>query len=495
MRGKGLLKKIIIILVVAWALYALYPTFQVQTLSQEEQVKLEDEGKYLPLKQKAIKMGLDLEGGMYLVYEVELPQLVEQVARNRDARLDGILENTRNEMSVSTDDFLTILSRNFRDGDIPLSRYWGDRGDSDNKVLNDLNEQASQAMDRSLQKLRNRIDQFGVSEPNIQRQRDRRILIELPGVSDPDRAKALIGKTALLEFKLVKDPEIYSNTIQRIDQALARERGVQVSDPVDTSFTAEGDTTEQMVTPKEREDKVVSVSELFGEGNVQTQADTAQAAGDTTLVVDEGMFEENPFLALLVNVQGRGGNVSVPIENIKAVTRIIARTDIRALIPPDGQFLWSSETFKMADAEFRDLYLVSRETELTGKFLTDARVTIGSDAQNAGLPEVHFTLNRQGGRIFSRVTGANIQKQLAIVLDDRVVSAPRIATKLSTYSRITGIREMEEAQDIALVLRVGALDAPIQIAEERTVGPHSDVTPYAAAAIRPLSAWALLCSS
>ncbi len=470
MRGKDLIKKIIIVLVVAWALYALYPTYRIMTMKPKKQTQLEDQGKYVPLRKKSIKMGLDLAGGMYLMYEVDFAQLVEQLARNQDDRLNELMQKTREDMNVTAEDFLTVLTRNFHEAGIPLSRYWGERGESDAKVLDELGKQATQALDRSLQKLRNRVDQFGVSEPNIQKQRDRRILIELPGVSDPERAKELIGKTALLEFKLAKEPAEYKDVITRIDQLLARERGIKVKEETDTAAVAAQDS--EGVTPKQREEKVISVSELFGEEEVTGQEDTTKAAGrDTSLFVDSDMFEKNPFQALLVNIQRRGHDVSVPIENMRAVDRILARPEVQALIPQDAQFMWGSETFKVADREFRDLYLLNKETELTGRYLTDARVSIGSDAQSAGLPEVHFTLNRQGGRIFGRVTGANINKSLAIVLDNRVVSAPRIASKLSTYSRITGIQEMSEAQMISIVLRVGALDAPIQIVEERTVGP------------------------
>ena len=464
MRGKSLIKNIIIVFLVAWALYALWPTYQVWTLSQEEQEAMELEGTLAPLKDKAIRMGLDLQGGMYLTYEVDLPALVEQLARNRDDQLEEILTETREEMSVSTERFLPILTRKCQEREIPLNRYWGERGDSDGKVIDELEDESRAAMDRSLQKLRNRIDQFGVSEPNISPLGSRRILIELPGVSDPDRAKELIGRTALLEFKLLKDPEVFSETIERIDQALARDRSALIPETAVTEETPADAQTE----PGESQDKVVSVSELFGDEEV---AESEAAREDTSLLVDEQMFQENPFIALLRSTRGRGHEVSVPVENVKAVDRILAQENIRELIPPDAEFHWASETFDIADKTYRDLYLVKKETELTGKYLSDARVSIGSDVQSAGQPQVNFTLNRTGARIIARVSGANINKRLAIVLDDRVVSAPTIQSKLGAQSRITGIGEMEEAQMIAIVLRVGALDAPIQIVEERTVGP------------------------
>jgi len=321
-------------------------------------------------------------------------------------------------------------------------------------------------MDRSLRILTNRIDQFGVSEPNISRMGSRRILIELPGISDPDQARKLIGQTALLEFKMLKDPMVFSETIEKVDRVLARERGVVIEE--EPSLAAE-DTAREETIQKESKDKVVSISELFGEEDV-SQYETAES--DTSLLVDEQIFQENPFIALLRSTRQHGHEVSVPVENVKVVDRILAREEIQKIVPPDAEFLWHSETFQIGDKSYRELFLVKKEYELTGKYLTDANVNISSDVQHAGMPEVNFTLNRSGARIFSRVTGANVNKQMAIALDDKVASAARIQEKIrSGRSRITGIRNMDEARMIAIVLRAGALPAPVQIIEERTVGP------------------------
>ncbi len=466
MRGKILFKTIFIIALVLWALYALWPTYKIQSLSVEETEKLDEEGKLVSLRDKAIRMGLDLRGGMYLTYEVDLPKLIEQLARNRDDQLISILQKTREELNISSEDFLVILMRRLKEENIPLNRYWGERGESDGTILNDLQTEAKDAMTRSLEKLRNRIDQFGVSEPSIQKVRDRRILIELPGVSNPEDAKELIGRTALLEFKLLKDPTVFSEVIDKIDKTLSKNRGVIIAS--DTA-AIEGEPTEKIAEQKVSDDEVISVSELFGDEEISAEK-TAEA--DTSLLVDREIFKENPFIALLRDVRQTGRQVSVPIENIKAVDKILKQEDIQKLIPTDAQFLWASETFPVGDQEYRELFLANKEAELTGKYLTDARVAIGSDVQSSGMPEVNFTLNRSGAAIFSRVTGANLNKRLAIVLDDRIVSAPNIQTKVPEgRGRITGINDMDEAQMVAIVLRVGALDAPIHVIQEQSVGP------------------------
>jgi len=464
MRGKNVVKTVLIILLILWALYALWPTYKLQSLSPEKKAKLENEGKLVPLVDKAIRMGLDLQGGMYLTLEVDLPKLIEQLARNKDDRFEKILQQAREELNVSSENFLTILTRYFKKENIPLNRYWGERGDSDKRILSYLSKEAKDAMTRSLQILRNRIDQFGVSEPSIQRVGSNRVVIELPGISNPEQAKRLIGKTALLEFKLLKDPTLYSTLIQKIDKELSKERGTL---PTTEAPTVE-DTTKK-ITQKESQDTVVSVSDLFGKKEIPQVEKTKK---DTSLLIDQQIFKEHPFIALLRDVRQRGREVSVPVENVKAVDRILSQKNIQKLIPKDAEFLWSSETFKVADKTYRELFLVNKEPELTGKYLTDARVTIGTGVKSAGRPVVNFTLNRRGARIFSRVTGANINKRLAIVLDNRVVSAPNIESKIPQgRGIITGMRDMEEAKMLAIVLRAGALPAPVQIIEERRVGP------------------------
>jgi SecD/SecF fusion protein len=465
MRGKLLAKTIIIVLLIAWSIYALWPTYELHTLTSEKKAEFASSGKLIPLKDKAIRLGLDLQGGMFLTLDVDLPKLLEELAKVKDETLSKMLRQTREEMNISTDDFLTILNRHFVKENMSFNRYWGEYGDSNQKILDYLDKEAKDAMNRSLEILRNRVDQFGVSEPSIQRVRANRILVELPGISNTDEAKALIGKTALLEFAMLKDPTVYSETIDKIDKALAAE---MKSGTKTTRVAVKPDTSKKKTGPAESKDNAISVGELFGE----QEAPPMETSGkDTSIMVDEAIFKENPFIALLRNTRG-GHEVSCPIENISAVDKILQREDIQKLIPPDAQFLWSSETFDVGDKAFRELFMVKKDAELTGKYLTNAQVTIGQDMQSAGRPEVNFELNRQGARIFSRVSGANLGKRLAIILDKRVVSAPTIQSKIPDgRGRITGIGEMEEAKMISIVLRSGALPAPVSIIEERTVGP------------------------
>jgi preprotein translocase subunit SecD len=190
--------------------------------------------------------------------------------------------------------------------------------------------------------------------------------------------------------------------------------------------------------------------------------------------VNQEFFAENPFLALLFDFRGQGGEIGVPQANRYAVEKILSDPDLQKVIPGDAEFLWSSKSIPFRDDFFWQLYMVKEEPGLTGKYLTDADVQIGGGGsfQTAGQAVVQFELNSEGARTFARLTGANVGKRMAIVLDDNVYSAPVIRSKIPRGSGvIEGIDDMKEAQEIAIVLRAGALPAPVKIIEERTVGP------------------------
>ncbi|MFN3821493.1 MAG: hypothetical protein ACK4OO_04095, partial [bacterium] len=200
-------------------------------LAEEErkrlEVKIEEVQKVVQnqlakYRKKAIKQGLDLQGGMHLVLEVDLVQLLRNMARQRDPKLESILSQIRTELDQNPQtDFNEVVSRHFRAAGERLSRYFGEPGESDETILNTISKQADDAVDRSLEIIRNRIDQFGVSEPTIAKQGSRRIILELPGIQDPNRARDIIGRTALLEFKLLLDNDKIDAILKDIDKALS----------------------------------------------------------------------------------------------------------------------------------------------------------------------------------------------------------------------------------------------------------------------------------
>ncbi len=418
----------------------------------EQMVKLEPE---------AIRLGLDLQGGTYLVYEVDLVKMFIDQAKNKDQRLNELMAQVKQAIRQPNVDFFDVLKSTFEDADLRLSRYWGSRAETDAKILDDLRKEAEDGVDRNLEILRNRIDQFGVSEPSIAKQGDRRIVVELAGIQSVDRAKGVIGKTALLEFRLEKDPEVTQDVLAKIDTWMKGSLKTGAL-PLTAADSTQPDTA--------REGSEVPIHELFGTSVVV--GDSGKAVKDSSVLIDEGVLKDNPFYSLLRR-SGRG--VSVPKQNYRAVERILNTPAVQEILrSADAQFLWSSRTFTEDDFEYYVLYLTKREAELTGDKIADARPDIGggSNMTSAGQPIVNMRMNAEGTKIFSRITGANVNKNMSIVLDNRVASSPRINERIPGGSAyIEGMKDFEEAKDLSTVLRAGALRAPMKVIEERTVGP------------------------
>ncbi len=418
---------------------------------------------------KAIRRGLDLQGGTYLVYEVDLPQLLNDVAKNKDERFTDIINATQKQAEHSGDDFFDVLQENFHNRNIRLNRYFGRKGETDDDIIKELSKASEDAIDRTIAILRNRVDQFGVSEPSITKQGTRRIIIELAGIQNIQRAKKIIGTTALLEFKLVRDSEMVWSVLNDIDQVMRLKRNGEKPTAEDTTQVAKADTA-QFKEGKEAENKEVTLSDLFGGDTTQTKA-----GKDTSLLVDQNTFNEKPFTSLLRQVSGRYSNViSVPMQNVAAVKRILQLPEVQQVIPKDSQFLWKIKPVIVGENSYQQLYLVKKKPELLGSTLTNAKVQISGGAQslNAGAAVVNFQLNSEGTKTFAKVTGMNVGKQLAIVLDNNVAMAPNIKGKIPSGSgQIEGMSSIDEAKDLALVLRAGALPAPVYAITENTVGP------------------------
>ncbi len=517
MRRNNTVRTILIAIVVLWAIYQLYPTVVVTSLrgkaethinaltkltniqtdeinqaltrgvlEQRVRQALQGNNAELPValqevaalvkvnddlakhEARAIKRGLDLQGGSYLVYEVDLPKMARDMAKNKNAQFEEILLAVETESAKPNVDFFEVLQRRFAEKDLRLNRYFGERSQTDADIIAMLKKNAIDAVDRNLEILRNRIDQFGVSEPSITRQGDRRVVIELAGISDVARAKNIIGQTALLEFQLVYDPEVVNEVFTKIDNVVKRD----ISPQQDSAKLAEAkiDTSAQA---KVREEEDVKVSDLFGKSSIlgQDSSEAAVAGIDSTIAVDKEIFGERPFLSLGAAL---GPDFGFPVKNQRIVERIINSPEVEKVIPADAELAWSGKPEQIADNQYYRLYLLKKEPELTGTYLTEAQATIGSGAGvvRQGDWQVNMNMNDQGARIFSRVTGANVNKRLAIVLDGKVMMAPNIEDRIPNGSAvIRGSMSAQEAQDLAIVLRAGALQVPMKVIEERTVGP------------------------
>lgn len=458
---------IIIGIVLLLAVYALYPTIKLQLLTPEEKASLTESGALAELEKRAIRRGLDLQGGMHIVLEVDIPTLVDNLASNKNSEFNDALEAAR-EKSVNRElDYIGLFLDEAKTRDLKLKRYYSDFGSDDSDIATRLEDEATDAINRALEILQNRIDQFGVSEPTIQKQGNRRIIVELAGIQDPNRARALLESTALLEFVLLKNPEITQDMLVRIDKVV---KGSEEFDAlIDQEVATTGsDTTDTTKVQQERvvDSKEVSLTELFGE----TAVDDTTEEDTSSVLVDEQLFQERPFSSLLLRLQN---DLGVQAQNVFAVKKILEMEEVKSILKTgDSRIAWSTEreTWSTADGEqesFFRLYHLEASAGLTGGVIQEAI----EDLYN-GQPIVRLNMNSEGAKTWSRLTGANVGKRVAIVLDKNVHMAPAIRTKITDgRTQVEGFANMAEAKDIAIVLRAGALPAPVDIIEERTVGP------------------------
>ncbi len=337
MRRNNLFKTIIIVLAAAWSLVILFPTIQLNqhqkkaeqyydkieqntTLSRND-IKaalaagnlelsvrdrfqandgesLEDivatvvslqeiDKKIIQNEPNSIKLGLDLQGGTYLVYELNMPQLLLKLSKEVDPEFEKALLETDQRADDENQDFLNLLTEVFEKNELALNRYFGRRSDSDSDIINSLQEEADDAVERTLEVLRNRIDQFGVSEPSITKQGSGRIVIELAGIQDVDRAKNIIGTTALLEFQLEAEPDVVRGIFNEINRVMKKDLSVG---GVDSLASTASDTARD--DNKVRRDSEVSLEDVFGESSIlEERADSGSPDADSTVLLDEDVFK------------------------------------------------------------------------------------------------------------------------------------------------------------------------------------------------------------
>ena len=443
--------------ILAWAVYALLPTWEYQQMTEEEKEELRTLGELEKTESRIIRQGLDLKGGMYIVLEADIPLLVSNLASMKDDRLKKIIDDSKEKSIKQNQDFISVFDTEVRNDGIKLSRYYHEYGASLDQIITSLNEEADDAINRVLEILQNRVDQFGVSEPTIQKQGKHRIVVELAGIQDSDRARALLQSTALLEFYLVKNISVTNEVIAQLDNALKGDQSLASSLKSDTKEINE---------VVEEESK--TVSELFGEEQVIPDESDANENSDNDI------FLQNPFSGLLTAIPG---DMGIEEKNLYAFKKLLDREEVKSTLEnSNGQFLLSqqSEPITANDPQsYYRLYYLEKRPELTGGIVEEARADLGSlGGGSAGQPVVSLSMNSEGSRTWSRVTGANVGERIAIVLDQKVHMAPSIREKIpGGRTQIEGFADLNEAKDLAIILRAGALPAPVNIIEERIVGP------------------------
>ena len=448
---------LIVFLLLASA-YLIWPTYKIYSLSEDEKTEL-GVSVMKELKEGAINLGLDLQGGMYVLLETDIPTLVEKLAAKSPIELqDAILEADKRSINNQTDFFNEFLIL-ANDRNLRLVRYYTNlatRRDNES-VIDELKIQRDNAIASALEIIRNRIDEFGVSEPTIQKYGSNRIIVELAGVQDSDRARNLIQRTASLEFTLVLT-EQWQTALDKLDMYL-------LSD----SLTAKKET--ELSDGKEaivEADTPASAEDIFIEENLLDEPSFDISTPDEIL-------KEKPFSGYLRGVPRGVGVIAKEYHIVKA---ILENPEVRRKIPRGGKFLWSNKFETAQDEtggfiEYRQLYYVSADPEISGGMIREPRATMGTAGTDAsGQWVVNLSMSPEGTKRWSRFTGANINRQVAIVLDDKVFMAPVIRDKIPTgQTQVTGFADVNEAKDIANVLRAGELPAPVEIIEERTVGP------------------------
>ena len=451
---------LVFLVILGWAIFSLWPTIEYQSLTDNEKEQLREEGKLDQLESNIIRQGLDLKGGMYIVLEADIPTLVKNLATNRNDKFEQVF-NAASEKYKSNQnlEFFAIFRNEITTKGLKAVRYYHEYGSNLEDIILALEKETEDAINRVLEILQNRIDQFGVSEPTIQKQGDYRILVELAGIQDSDRARALLQSTALLEFFLVKNSAVTNEIVIQLDNILQK----SVSDD---EFAALN-TDKKEITTKEinekSDDGVITVDEIFGE---------TESVQEDILSQKPDILSEAPLQSLIESIPG---DMAVNARNMYALNKLLSKEEVQLkLKSSSGQFLFSNDSETIAGSgEYFRLYYIENKPELTGGVVEKAKANLGSlGGGNAGQPVVSLDMNSEGAKTWSRVTGANIGERIAIVLDGKVHMAPNIREKIpGGRTQIEGFADMNEAKDIAIILRAGALPAPVNIIEERTVGP------------------------
>lgn len=427
MKGFGL-RSAAIVAFLLLTLFYLFPTVRLALMERNaDSLPEADRAFYLEqnrtvmedLREQAISLGLDLKGGMHVSLEVGTAELMLELAgeygddtfESQVTEAEAIALEERTDI---IDEFVEIFTTANPEG--RLSRYFRSdaaeigRTSTNEEIVLYLKTQRDAAVDRAMEIVRNRVDRFGVTEPAIYKQGANRIVVELPGVDDKERVRNLLKGTARLEFRLAADGE---------ELIAARERVYDYFQP-------------------NEEDSV--------SGGVNPLNDLLILQGNSNVVF--GYAAET---------------------DIAEVNELIVNEDVQRLLPRNTTLLWAASEFAQDETNsYFELIGVRSEAELTGDVITEASVQFDPVTN---IPEVSMSMNTQGARTWSRITGANINKPIAIVLDGVVYSYPVVQNKISNgQSSINGLADLAEAEDLVNILLSGALPAPLEIIEEQTVG-------------------------
>jgi len=449
---------------------------------------------YRQVQERELNLGLDLKGGMNVILEVSVVDIIRTMANNsQDTTFQQALALANQKQRNSQSDFVTLFGESFEEIDpngrlaaifnTPELRDEISFNSTNEEVLSVIRSRTKAAIDNSFNILRSRIDRFGVTQPNIQQlETSGRILVELPGVKDPERVRKLLEGTANLEFwETYLNSELYPNlleaneVIKEIEQA--RERASQADVTAEASDVAAQDETPGLEEEQPEDTSAISLLD-------QIESDTATA--DTTEAPGADVFADYPLFRYLKPLQSRDGQLidgsAVGFAHYRdtgKVNEYLNMKQVMAAFPRDVKFFWDASPSKYIEGdEFYELHAIkvsSRDGEppLDGDVITNARVGL---AQFSNEVEVNMSMNTQGAKTWARMTrDASSQtphRFIAVVLDDYVRSSARVSEEIKGgNTRITGNFNQEEANDLANILESGKMPAPARIIQEAIVGP------------------------
>jgi SecD/SecF fusion protein len=490
-------KYLLIFLPLVIAGFLLWPTYRAAQLESARE-KIQQSGDSVALvkwdeeylddlrsaRDQRLKLGLDLRGGMYVTLEVDIIKLLQESAQRDavDEIFQEVLDKTRRETANTDDPVLDVFMKNFDQIARPKGRtllsYFeiGDmRNPNEETIKEKLQANIDDAVNQAQEVVRQRIDKFGVLEPTIQKQGNRRIVLELPGVKDEGEIRRLLQTSARLEFKLVRNNAEIVRAFAAIDNYLVKSKSGQVVEtPAVPDTTAAPDST----TIASADSTSVAKDSTAVASTDSTKTDSAAVAAakaDTsnpyaTYYIENGQYTPVAYM----QKQYPEGEYSFMLsgDNVAKFEQYLAIPAVRRLISSEYQIAIAANAdvrAKKQGSTIYDFYALKSEPELTGDVLTEAVATFD---QSNNTPMVMMDMSAEGADRWARITGNNIKKRIAIVLDDRVYSAPTVQNKITGgRSQITGSANIEEARLLAIILKAGALKAPVQIVEERVVGP------------------------
>jgi|TARA_B110000967_G_scaffold19439_1_gene18130 SecD/SecF fusion protein len=436
---------------------------------------------YQECKENELNLGLDLQGGMNVTLEVETPAVIAAMAGKTDdkAFLDAF--NTSKSEYLGQQNFVDLLAKNYNTAN-PEGKIAGifygkglkaelpnEYNSTNQEVFDYLKRESESAIGRAFEIVNTRIDKFGVAQPNVQRLDNGRILVELPGVDNPQRVRDLITSSAKLEFWKVFPNYKGFEYLEQVNKVVYGEK--LLNDTTEEVTTAVIDTASE---PESKDGTLL-------EGSLGA---TDSLGGDSIEKSKDELQKENPVLSKIVpNVANEGKNWAQSAEigyidanDVKLFKGYFARKDVQAVLPSNLHFKFGFKPFQIDGRDFVAIYALKSgrggEPALAGDVITDARPTRESDLSIA----VSMQMNQEGTSVWRRITkeasSASPQECIAVVLDNQVYSAPTVNGEIPNGSSvITGNYEIEEATDLANILKAGKLPAPVRITGETTVGP------------------------